>query len=448
MASISTYDLTIGNSKNSIVTKWDGLIFKSSLVLFLIAFASTGLGNHLLGIELPSDISTIIIYLIFFLQLISNSLQFSKILLISWFYIFVHTFLLNWYYINFVSSIKHFIGLVLFSLVTFSFFSKNRFRIVSIIQVYYKFCLLIVCIAILQMLLFVIFKVSFLPQNLLSGFLVFSGGNNFQPEILDIFPRLVSLSTEPAHFVILILPATYISLLVLTGSGYQLGIFNRPIAAFILFGFIMSFSLVGYFGLLICFISIFWKKVKTNFIKTSAFLIGFIALFFFILQTTIGEKVYSFLSVSKDITGTQYAATDMSSFALLSNLMVALEGLKISNCFGTGLNTHVITYDAKISSIFSASQIPMELNKENAGSLFIRIPSEFGIPGLIAFIGFLLYYRVSAKGEASSIKSLNSMCLVFLIAYGARSGHYLNVVFFFILALYYYTSVLHKTEVK
>lgn len=422
--------------------------YKIALICFIIGFTTLGLGNFLFGKQLPTDLSTFIVYIIFFILLVSFSFRFSNLLLFSWFFIFIQTFILNGSYINLESSLKHFIGFILFSLVCFSFFSKNRHKIISVIQVYYKFCFFLAGLAIFQIVLFVIFNVSFLPQDIISGSQRINLSGTFVPEILGILPRAVGLSTEPAHYVALLLPAVYISLHVLTGTGNLFNIYNKKAAIIILVGFIISFSIVGYFGLALCLFSIFRKKIKTNFLKTSLFLLIFIALFYLLLQSPIGGKVDSFISGTKDITGKEYTSSDQTSFALLSNLMVAIEGLKISNFLGTGLNSHVITYDATLSKIFSLSQIPNELNKENAGSLFIRIPSELGLPGLAAFIWFLIRFKVKSRSIKSQNGAINSMCLVFLIMYCARTGHYLNLVFMFFLAMYYYSYILNKKASK
>jgi len=426
--------------------RWDNLIYKISLGLFLFGFATIGFGVFLFGLEFPTNISTVSIYLIFILQLVSNSFRFSKLLFVIWGFIFIQTFVFNWSYINFQSSLKHFIGLIIFSLVCFSFFSKNRFKIYSIVQVYYNFCFFIACLAIFQFFLFAIFKLSFLPQNILSGSFAFQGSDSFRAEILDIFPRAVGLSTEPAHYVAILLPAVYISIYTLTGTNYLFNRNNKTIASIILFGFIISFSLVGYFGLGLCLFMIFRKKIKISLLKICALLLGFILLLYFILQSSIGDKVYSFISVSKDITGTEYTSSDQSSFALLSNLLVAGESLKRSNFMGTGLNTHMITYDAVISNIFFDSQIIAELNKEDAGSMFIRITSEFGLPGLFVFIWFLFHYKAMSITYVSSNSAINNMCLVFLIMYCTRNGAYLNVLFFFFLSIYYYTYIISLKE--
>lgn len=88
----------------------------------------------------------------------------------------------------------------------------------------------------------------------------------------------------------------------------------------------------------------------------------------------------------------------------------------------------------------------MELNKADAGSLFIRLTSEFGIPGISAFIFFLFHYKLGKKYKQSSIKYVNSLCIVILITYASRNGGYLSIEFWLFFALYYYTFIISRNN--
>jgi hypothetical protein len=411
-------------------------LYKILLISFILCFLTSGLGNHFFGIELFTDISTLLIYFIFVIQLLTNSLKFSKIILYTWLYIIVQTFILNYYYIDFLSSFKQFIGLILYSLTAFSFISIYKGKIINIIISYYRFSLLISCLVLTQTLLFVFLNISFLPQNILSGHLV-SGHSNLIPEILGFLPRAIGVFSEPAHYVSYMLPSAFIALNILTNEKNELPI-SKSSCYIIIFSYIISFSLVGYFGLGICLFLIFKKRIFTNFFKTISLLFLFLGLVYFILNSPLGDKVNSFITTSSDITGSQYASGDQSSFALLSNLMVAFEGIKQSKGIGTGINTHIITYDKTITDIFSLSQIPNQLNKDNAGAIFIRLISEFGLFGILGFVYFLYKFRVKNVGH-DKLLLINDLSFVTLIMYSSRTGHYLNIVFMFFLATYFYS---------
>jgi len=420
--------------------------FKLTITCIILSLASIGIGSHLFGFDIFTDVSTLFIYLTLLFQIATRTLRFPKILGIVYAYIIVQTFLINISSISFFSSLKHFIGLIIFSLSIFSFVSVYRNRLIQIIQIYYKFALAIACIGILQPLIFVLLGISFIPQNLISGLLIVGGSNSFSPEIMDILPRSVGLSSEPAHYAIILLPGVFVSLLVLVGKARHLGIHNRPIAWMILTGFVLSFSIVGYFGLILCFISIFSKNLKGNRLTKVSVVMIFIGVFYFMSQTNLMSKINSLPSMFTNISGYQYASSDLTGFALASNILVAREGLKKSNYLGTGLNSHEDTYDEVIYSIFSNSQVILELNKKDAGSFFIRITSEFGIPGILALIIFLIHYRLGKLFKSSPNKTINAICLVVILGYCIRNGNYFSVNFMLFSALYYYTFSLQKEE--
>jgi O-antigen ligase len=86
----------------------------------------------------------------------------------------------------------------------------------------------------------------------------------------------------------------------------------------------------------------------------------------------------------------------------------------------------------------------MELNKTDAGSLYIRIASEFGIPGLLAIAWFLVKYKLKTGGETYPYRAINDMCFIYLVMYGTRTGNYLETSLWLFAALYYYSFVLER----
>jgi hypothetical protein len=416
-----------------------------SICIFL-SLLTDAVGDYIFSIPLFTNLSTLFIYLALFLQVVFSTLHLPKVLVTIFLYIFFQTFIIEFNSESFVSSFKHFLGLVIFSIVIFSYISVNRGSIIKIAKMYYQFTFGTVIIGLLQTLLFILFKISFIPQNLISG-TERAGRGALSVEVLNIFPRSIGLSTEPAHYAIYLLPGVYMALMVLTGRGSELKIYSKLVAWILLFGFVLSFSLVGYFGLMICLISIFTydlgKRLATKFVL----FIFFVTVIFFIAQSSIGSKITSLASIQQDVTGYKYETSDLTGFALVSNILVAKSGLIKSNYLGTGLNTHKETYDASIYNNLDISQVIFELNKEDAGSLFIRVISEFGIPGFFLFIFLFFKYNLGNKFKQSPLKYLNRMCLIILICYSARNGSYLNTYFFLFLAIFYYTFQIQKRRV-
>jgi len=409
----------------------------------LTSFSTAGLGNHIFGFELFTDFSTLIILIIPIIQILSQNLRIPIILLHIYLYVIIQTFVFNLFSISIFSSLNHFFGFIIFSLTIFSFISSYRNRLAEIMHIYFKYVFFVVCIAIFQIVVYVIFKKTFLPQNLISGFVSNDTYSSFAPEILGFLPRAVGLSSEPASYCIMILPGVFMSLMIIMGQSYEIGLYSRKMAYTILLGFILSFSLVGYFGLFLCIIAL-TKNFRSNFRIIGILMLGFASLLFFISKTSVGSKMSSIFEIQQDVAGYEYQSSDLSAFALLSNVFVAKEALQKSYYLGTGINSHKETYDETIYNHFSTSQVIVELNRQDAGSLFIRLISEFGLPGIIFFIYFLYKFKIKNKSEPSIVKSINSLSLVMLISYSVRNGGYLNIVFLLFFALYYYSFIVNR----
>jgi hypothetical protein len=183
--------------------------------------------------------------------------------------------------------------------------------------------------------------------------------------------------------------------------------------------------------------------------KLVALIVGCFCLvggYFATSQLAIWSKLTSLVNISQAPTDFDYSGNDLSGFALVSNFFVAANALTGSHYLGTGLNTHQFNYDAYLPTIFSRSQVIMDLNREDAGSLYIRVASEFGIPGLFAMLWFLFAFKVRTGSQESPYRILNDMCLVFLLVYGARTGAYLDIRLWLFAAIYYYTYKMDCTE--
>lgn len=435
------------NWSNSFGTKTN-FNFYFTIICYISSFVSSGLGNTIFNHFVYTDVSTLFIYIAILFQISTKTLRVPRILSILYIYIFFQTFLFNIRSLGDISIIKQYLGLVIFSISLFSFISINRNRIVQIVIIYYRFVFGITCVAILQTILCVFFENRIILTNIVFGNIFSLRINLYEPEILGIIPRAIGLSGEPGHFAILALPGVYIALLVLLGRGREFGLQNKISAWIIFIGFVLSFSIVGYFGLILSVVHILRYDIKKRYILKISVIICSISAFFILTQTSIFAKVDSLIMMLKDIKGYEYTTSDLTGYALVSNMIVAKEALKKSNYLGTGLNTHSYTYDAIIYNHFYSTQILMELNKIDAGSLFIRLTSEFGLPGIIAFLLFLFHYRLNKKIRSTPMKSINGMCLVILISYSVRNGGYLSQYLWLFAAIYYYTYLLQRKDVE
>lgn len=420
--------------------------FSFIITCYIFALATNGFGDLRLGI-FNETFSTYFIYIVFLFQIFTGTLRFPKILLWIYLYIFIQSYILNILNINIISSAKHFLGFIIFSLSVFSFFSVYRNRILDIVQIYYRFAITLASIVFLQTILFVFFNISFKPQQILFGSVISNGNSPFEVEILGIFPRAIGLSTEPAHYAVLMLPGVYLALLALSDKSAQLKLGSKKAAIAILFGFILSFSLVGYFGLLLCLISIFANNLKGKVLIKSFLAILFSALIYIVSLSNLMFKLNVLPEIFNGGGQTyNYTTSDLSAFALASNLFVTQAALKKSNYLGTGFNTHKDSYDKEVYKIFSQSQIIMELNRTDAGSLLLRLLSEFGVPGILLFFYFLFHFWIRKVVVQSPLKYINNMSLIMIFSYSLRNGGYIEIYFIFFMALSYYTFKLAKQK--
>ncbi len=418
-----------------------GVIFKVQLLLFLAALLMTGFGNVIFGVVLPTNVSTICILLSLFVQLASGVFRIQLFLILIFIYVVIHTFLFNYNEALFVSSAVHFTGLILFSITAFSFISAYRYRILYIIKMYYRFCFVIACIAIIQSIVFMVFNKTISFQYMLNG----PQRPEMTPELFGFFPRSPGIASEPATFSIILMPGMYLSLLVLVGRGQPLLLKSRIAAIIILTSFMLTFSLVGYMALILSIVLLAIRSSPRTRLAAIFVALSFVSgVVFLFSNTIIVAKLTGLYSMAKNHQEYRYTTNDLSGFALISNLLVAREAMLQSYYLGTGLNTHESRYNETIEVLFDRSQIIYELNKKDAGSLFIRLASEFGVPGLAFLLFFILRYKLVKVTVGSKLSIINDMCFVVIVCSCMRSGNYFNIVFLLFSAMYFYSFALSR----
>jgi hypothetical protein len=168
-----------------------------------------------------------------------------------------------------------------------------------------------------------------------------------------------------------------------------------------------------------------------------------VCLGFIIYSSSLMYKLRFLPAMISNVDSYEFTSNDLSGYALVTNLFIARSALEESNFFGKGFNTHKDSYDKYIFKIFSGSQVIMEgLNKEGAGSLFIRVVSEFGLPGICLFLFFMFHYWIKRDGNSTKLRNINNLSVIMLVTYSARNGEYLNLFFFLFLALTYYSHLM------
>jgi O-antigen ligase len=136
------------------------------------------------------------------------------------------------------------------------------------------------------------------------------------------------------------------------------------------------------------------------------------------------------------------SATGASTFAFLSNIYVTSQSFLAHPLTGIGIGGYADAYDKYIGGITDTVGIPnagfsyiaaMELNRDDASSMFLRVAAELGVPGLLLLFGFLI---VCARVRGMPYTAIRNALLPYLIVRMTRMGHYFTVELYFFVGLY------------
>ncbi len=407
---------------------------KFLVVLFFLALTCGALGDYLFGLNLGMNVVTFLILIMAFLLFFSRiEIYVDKFFLAFIVFLFYQTFFLNYEYIDFESSFKHIVIVLITIFVIFRFSRLFITDIDNLFIVYLKISVITILIGYLQIILYITNGITFKPQDIISGLTSYP----FETEIIGLIPRPTSIFSEPAHFSTFLLPSVLISFNKLINQKSYFKI-SSTIAVFVVVGYILTFSLVGYFGIFLWFVFQLFRKNVLTFKSQLSISILLLFSFYTLFNSNLSEKLVSFKNQIADPGSFEFTHSDLSGFALLSNAVVSYNSLKSSGYLGSGFNSHKLSYDKYITQSFNEGQILIELNRDDAGSLYLRLISELGLPGLFFFIFFLYKYKLRYSVQ-NNYSFINEISFVALIFYGFRQGSYLNVFFIFFASLYYYT---------
>lgn len=243
--------------------------------------------------------------------------------------------------------------------------------------------------------------------------------------------RLQSIFKEPAHYVVVVLPACYVFLRE-----------KRYLPFLIIFGtLILSNSSLGYIGCALMFIvpNVSWRRMLH---------------LFWLIPLVIGAMVYTYQnfpffklriqetyeSINAINTGKYDEYTNLSSYALLSNLHIAKKNVT-DHPLGSGIGSHVYMHSEVYLKTtrppdYLKRQNKQDINAHDANSLFTRMISELGI------LGFFLIVVLLSKALAvfrSPALYLAQGIFIYLLLKLFREGHYFPPEFYFFIWMLYFT---------
>ncbi len=391
-----------------------------------------------------------LIYLLYFVaninlvlkkELICDLLKKSKYLLLIFSFIIV-TSIVNIYLNNdtIFLLLKQVIIISFVFFTTWLFFYKHKNNIHEIFSLYLNISLFVALIGIFQ-------ELSYL--------IGFTYGYDFsywkaksQLSNAGIFFRVSSIAGEPSNLVYALSLAFYTALVCFI-TKQEKPILNISKSIVIILCFALTFSLIGYIGIVISLIfvaTIYFKRIKV--VKLLIVLCLFATLFCLgsntftmrIAQTSLEiQKVINKQNLNND---QQQQWINPSSYSIILQAKISFTNFKKHFLFGTGLGSHLVAFN-KYYELFHYEKEQKLLHKPDAASLFLRLLSELGLFGIFLISFFLLRFNIFLPKYNSNLDFfviLNYGCLLFIILRLIRCGVYYADGFFIFALVYYYTK--------
>lgn len=344
-------------------------------------------------------------------------------------YIFVISFILNYDLFDF-DTIKMFIGFVVYMSAYYWYINSYQDSLQKIIRLYIVIAVMVAIIALIQQIGFLL-DIRYLYDSTFYGFHVTSitsSGNLL---------RVYSIMVEPTHLGMFLLPSVFLSILKFYHYSSLNTVIKKWESVLIIVAYLLTLSLVTYLSLFVIFIFIFLQgnnsKIKIFFLV--ALSVTFFSLSIYLIPS-IAEK-YASIASSHEDKDFLTSSSGSSYFSMISNLQVSLSSLRESPFLGSGLNSHNLNYEKHIGKYYDAGDPIMKLNIEDAGSLYIRILSEFGIVGFLFFFYMIIKAKVKAclHVGASFYLIINAMSFISILVIAIRNGQYLNPMILFLFSL-------------
>lgn len=331
--------------------------------------------------------------------------------------------------------LKQFIAFIFNCLVYYLLIKVNKSDINKLFRIYLKLAVIMALIGIFQ-------EISFL-----AGFKYGYDYSYLIHKMQQSSPvwgmlRVTSLLPEPSHFGAAMAPAIFVAVLtMIKGECYFI---SRKAAILIIISVLLSFSLVAYIGIISALVMIILNYQRAKFITVCTIILVSFTYISYRYLPNIKERVDDTLAVINHKIPLKYA--NVSTFTFYCNTFIAYKSLKNNPVLGSGLGSHQLSYQRYISQIVepdSPAWVYALLNKEDAGSLFVRLISETGLLGITAFLCFLFRFYVSRKRDGHLWVISNAiLCLVILNL--LRMGNYFYSGFILFIWLYYFAGTANE----
>ncbi len=370
---------------------------------------------------------------IFYYQNIVINFNFLVILIAVTFFSILNVCLEN---VSLLFVAKQVIGILITGIAYYLLIKVNNCEIEKLFKIYIKLAVIVAGIGIFQEVSFLIgFKSGYDYSNIIKMW-------GFTPTEFGML-RVNSIFMEPSHFAISMVPAFFVSIISISRKNY-LNLNSQWGSVIIIVSYILTFSVFAYVAIFISILFIFFNV--NNFKKLLLPLI-ILPIFVFITYNIPDIKMRVDDTIGIGTGSIKPSKAHLSSYSIISNAFISYKSFIDNPLFGRGLGSHPMSYDEFIGSGVSIG-VGLEdatiVNKDDAGSLFLRLVSETGLFGIIVVLYFLFGFRLKMS-DKNELQIINNAIFILFILQLFKQGHYFyNGLFFFIWVYYFAYKISNK----
>jgi len=253
--------------------------------------------------------------------------------------------------------------------------------------------------------------------------------------------RVNSVFSEPSYYATTLAPAFFISLLnVFSRKTFFI---SKKWSYFMIFTYFLSFSSLGIIGV---FLAGFFILIRFGYLFFAVLFLPLSIFSFTLAYTNIPEFQERFDSTVEVFSGEEFNSYTVhgSSFILFDNYQVARKNFSQNPFFGTGLGSHQFAFE-KYSLTNDLLDVGLDGNSQDANSMFLRLMSETGLYGMLFILIFLFKNFLNIRTALNEeVWAMSVGCLLIILLYLFRQGHYFYNGFPFFLWMYYYLKKISK----
>jgi hypothetical protein len=244
--------------------------------------------------------------------------------------------------------------------------------------------------------------------------------------------RLRAIYSEPSFFIYVTLPAVgYCVNCYVTNRRYGLE------SLIFLASYILADSSLGFLGLLLIGLLAYGPRLKGR------QLVGAMASACILLVGVYAASAnvrFRVNDLAKAVVNQDLSQSGATTFAFLSNIYVTSQSFLAHPLTGIGIGGYANAYDKYVGNITDTAEMigqgyltSLQLNRDDAASMFLRTTAELGILGPLLLLAFLV---VCARVRGAPYLTIRNALLPYLIVRMTRLGAYFTVELYFFVGIY------------